>query len=158
MTTEAKLCALEDELKALKQRTPLSIGALQFPSSTPTASFSGMLDNSGMDLVVLRLACKFQRTDGLSGAPLVDFAFLASVTPNYVDYMAGNGVTVTGNDPNASQSYAIKGYEAETGADYVVYYIDVNNSIWPGVTTGTFSADVEAISTVPGTLTITRLI
>lgn len=158
MATEAKLCALEDELKALKQRTPLFIGALQFPGSTPSATFSGTLDNSGMNLVVLRLACKFQRSDGISQAPLVDFAFKSTVSPTYVEYMASVGVTITGNDPNVSQDFAVKGYEAETGEDYVIYYIDVYNSVWPAVLTGTFLATVQAISTAPGTLTITRLI
>lgn len=159
MTVESRLAGLENELKALKQYAPVSIGALQYPDQTPTESYSGNFDTGGVDLVVARLAATFTRSDGSQTTPLVDFAFETSITPTYQDYMRDRGVEITGLDPNEAGEFFVHCYEAGTTDDSVTVFIDVLNAIAPYAgATATLSATVQAISPVNGNLTLVRVI
>ena len=157
--TEAYIMRLESELKALKQTTPISLGALKFPDSTPTSSYSGSVNTASQDYVIARIEAKFTRSDGEQIAPMVDFAFDVSVSPTYTQYMATQGITITGNDPNAMTEFYVRGYEQASGPDYVIFNIDVLNAIAPYAgATATIAVDVQALSPIVGTLTLTRTI
>ena len=150
---------IDNELKALKTATPLNFGALNFPDQTPQETYTGSINTSSQDYVVARIAATFTRSDSEPTTPLVDFAFDMSVSPTYVEYMATQGVTITGNDPNAMHDFFIRGYEAETTNNSVTFYIDIINAIAPYAgATATLTVTVEAISPVEGTLTLTRII
>jgi len=158
MSTEARLTDLENELKALKQTTPVSLGALRFPASVPTADYIGSIDTSSQDYIVARLAATFTRSDGVQITPMVDFAYTVSISPTYQEYMATQGVTITGNDPNVNTEAYMNGFEASTTADSVTFNIDVLNAIAPYAgSTANIIVHVEAISPLEGTLTITRV-
>lgn len=159
MPVENKLVEMENELKALKQTAPVSLGALEFPQSTPTQTYTGSIDTSSQNYVVARIEAKFTRSDGLQIAPMVDFAFDIAVSPTYQEYMASMGIEITGNDPNVMTEFYTTAYEASTSSDSVTYNIDVLNAIAPYAgATATITATVQAISTVNGTLTLTRTI
>lgn len=150
---------IENELKALKASTPLNAGALAFPDQTPTETYTGSVNTASQNYVVARIGATFTRTDGQLTTPLVDFAFDMSVSPTYQQYMATQGITITGNDPNAMIDFFIRGYEASTTNNSVTFYIDALNAIAPYAgSTATLSVTVAALSTVEGTLTLERLI
>lgn len=159
ISVENRLKIVENELRALKRATEPNIGMLKFPSSTPTASYSGSFPTTSQDLVAARLAATFTRTDGGSGAPLVDFAFDTSVSPTQSEYLSTQGITYTGNDTNTNLDEYVQGYEYSITDTSVVFYIDFQNAFayYPGAS-ATLSVTVQALATVPGTLTIERLI
>lgn len=147
-----------NELKALKMRSPMSIGALRFPETTPSQSYQGSINTSSQDLVVARLAASFTRADGETMSPMVDFAFNVSVSPTYTQYMATQGVTITGDDPNVMTEFYVQGYVHSATDGSVTYYIDVLNAIAPYAgSAATINVSVEALSTVEGTLTLERI-
>ena len=159
MSVESRITSLENELKALKQTAPVSMGALRFPASAPTATYTGSIDTSSQNYVVARIEATFTRSDGLQVAPLVDFAFDISVSPTYQEYMASINVVISGDDPNVQEEFYVTSYEASTGNDSVTYNIDVLNAIAPYAgSAATITTTVQAISTVEGTLTLTRTI
>lgn len=157
--TQKIINRIDNELKAIKGSTPLNAGALAFPEQTPTQSYTASINTSSQDYVVARLAATFTRTDGQLTTPLVDFAYDLTVSPTYVQYMATQGVTITGNDPNAMVDFFIRGYEAATTENSVTFYIDALNAIAPYAgSSATLTVTVAALSTVEGNLTIERLI
>lgn len=159
MTVESRLVKIENELKALKQTTPVSVGALQFPESAPLQTYTGSIDTSSQNYVIARIEATFTRSDGLQITPMVDFAFDIGVSPTYQQYMQSINVTITGNDPNVMTEFYVVAYEASTGFDSVTYYIDVLNAIAPYAgATAILTTTVQAVSTVAGTLTLTRTI
>ena len=150
---------IDNELKALKTATPLNFGALNFPDQTPQETYTGSINTSSQDYVVARIAATFTRSDSEPTTPLVDFAFDMSVSPTYVQYMASQGITITGNDPNAMVDFFVRGYEAATTDDSVTFYIDVLNAIAPYAgASASITVTVDAISPVEGTLTLARVI
>lgn len=156
---QALIRTIKDELQALKVATPLNLGQLKFPDQTPTASYSGSINTSGQDAVVARIVATFTRSDGETTTPLVDFAFNYSISPAYQEYMATQGITITGNDPNVQSEFFIRGYENATTDDSVSFNIDVLNAAAGFVgQTATLGLNVQAISTVKGTLTLRRTI
>lgn len=150
---------IRNELRALKASSPLSLGALKFPDQTPTATYNGSVDTTTQDYVAARVAATFTRTDGETSTPLVDFAFDYTLDPNYVGAMATQGVTISGNDPNAQSEVYVRGYVAETTATSVTYYIDVLNAVVGlALSSVALELDVQAVSTVNGELEIERII
>lgn len=159
MSVESRLVEIEEETKALKQSTPVNLGALKFPASTPTKTYTGSIDTTGQNYVVARISATFRRSDGQQIPPLVDFAFDIKVSPTYQQYMASVGVTITGNDPNVMTEFYTTAYEADASGDAVTYNIDVLNAIVPFAgNSASITATVQAISTVEGTLTLQRTI
>lgn len=159
MNTEARLIAMENELRALKQTAPMAIGMLQYPDTNPTASYSGTVDTTGAGTVLARIEATFTRSDGLQITPMVDFAFDFSVSPTYTENRLTIGLQVTGDDPNCNVEGYIAQYEAKTTQDSVTFNVDVLDVIAP-YTSGTATIDlqVQAISPVAGTLTLMRTI
>lgn len=158
-TVQIQVKRLENELHALKAATPLNLGALQFPDQTPSGQKTISINTASQDYVVARIAATFTRSDDELTTPLVDFAYDLSVSPSYVEYMATQGVTITGNDPNAMVDFFIRGYEASTTDNSVTFYIDALNAIAPYAgATASLTVIVQALSPVEGTLTLERLI
>lgn len=150
---------IKDELQALKVATPLNLGQLKFPDQAPTASYSGSIDTSGQDYVIARIVATFTRSDGATTTPLVDFAFNYTISPTYQEFMASQGITITGNDPNVQSEFFIRGYENSTTDNSVTFNIDILNAAAGFVgQSATLGVTVEAISTVQGNLTIRRTI
>lgn len=158
-STQKLIARIKNELSALKAASPLNVGALRFPDQTPTQSYSGTIDTTGQDYVVARLEATFRRSDGQAITPFVDFAFDYSVSPTYQEYMATQGITITGSDPNVAAEFYVLGYVADTSSDSVVYYVDVLNAVagFAGSQIA-LNATIQAISTVEGTLTLRRTI
>lgn len=148
---------IKNELQALKVVTPLNIGQLKFPDQVPTATYTGTIDTSGQEYVVARIVATFTRLDEATTPPLVDFAFDYSINPTYQQYMASQGITITGNDPNVQSEFFIRGYENTTTDNSVSFNIDVLNAVagYAGQNID-ISLDVQAISTVAGELTLER--
>lgn len=150
---------IKNELRALKVASPLNVGTLNFPEQAPSVSYSGTIDTTGQSFIVARLAVTFTRTDGQAIPPFVDFAFDYGVSPTYQEYMASQGVQITGNDPNVSSEFYILGYLEDAENSSATYYIDVTNAI-AGFASSSISlnVNVQALSTVEGTLTLQRII
>lgn len=157
MSVESRITAMENELKALKRTMPLSMGALRYPANTPTASYSGTIDTTNPGDVLARLTVTFTRTDGVAITPMVDFAVSSELHPTYTEFRINQGLEITGNDPNAGNSDDC--YVAATTPTSVIMYIDVS-PYYATFTLGTATMDVQvqAISTVEGTLSIERTI
>lgn len=156
---QALIRKIKNELQALKASTPLNIGQLKFPEQTPNANYSGSIDTSSQDYVVARVVATFTRSDDRTTTPLVDFPFNYSISPTYQEYMASQGITITGNDPNVQSEFFIRGYENKTTNNSVEFNIDVLNAAAGFVgQTATLTLNVQAISTVEGTLTLRRVI
>lgn len=158
MSVESITSAIKNELQALKTASPLSIGALRFPSQTPTQTYSGSIDTQQQQLVVGRFVATFTRTDGATFAPYVDFGFSASISPTQAESMAQQGMTVTGNDLTPYEDIFINGYVSSTSTNSVSFTIDVKNAVQPYANPVTINLTVQAYSTVSGTLTLTRTI
>ena len=156
---ERLIASIQNELRALKASSPLSLGALKFPDQTPTAPYSGHVDTTTQNYVAARIAATFTRTDGETSTPLVDFAFDYTLSPNYVGAMATQGVTISGNDPNTPSEIYVRGYVAATTATSVTYYIDILNAVVGlALSSVGLGLNVQAISTVNGALELERLI
>lgn len=158
MSVESRLVAMENELKALKQTMPLSMGALKYPDNTPTASYSGSIDTTVQREVLARISATFTRTDGLAITPMVDFAYSSELHPTLTEFRVTQGLQITGNDPNVDSVDYVKCYEADVNGPSVTVYIDVSDD-YASFTSGTatISVQVQAISTVEGSLSIARV-
>ena len=158
MSVENIVSTIKNELQALKTASPLSIGALRFPSTTPTQTYSGNLDTSLQQLVIGRFVATFTRSDSGTAAPYVDFGFSASISPTQAESMAQQGTTITGNDLTPYEDVFINGYVSATSTNSVSFTIDVKNAVQPYANPVTINLTVQAYSTVSGTLTLTRTI
>ena len=160
MNVQTQINRIQNELKALKATSPLNIGALEFPDHAPTASYSGTMADVGIsaDYVVASFEATFTRSDGVPNTPFVDFAFNVELHPNYVEEMAEQGVAITGNDPNAENGDPfVHGQISESGSNYVKFLIEVVSGAFTYAhQTATVALTVQALSTVEGTLTLTR--
>lgn len=159
---EQRLIRLRNELKAQKVASELAYSSILWPANTPQQSWTGTITfPQSPQNVIARLRVRFTRTDGVSGAPFVDFAQNVTYTPTYYDYSVSQGWTVTGNDINYVDDQAYTGYIAAAGSNYVDYYVDFLRDLESNYFTLNsvqVTLNVEAISMVEGSLTITRLI
>lgn len=159
MTIQNQIRKLEEEIKAQKASFAPSLGQLQYPDSTPTASYTGSVDTASQDLVIARLEATFERTDGKTSTPLVDFGFEAHVTPDRPTALRDLGITITGNDLTSYEEIYIGGYVTATTPTTVTFTINVLNAVQPvGPSPKTLTVSVAAYSTVKGTLTMERVI
>jgi len=154
ISVQNRLVKVENELKAQKTASELAYSSILFPENTPSATILGTIDFSVQSTA--RISATFQRRDGKSEIPFVDFAVDIDVE-DYADWVESIGGTVSGRDPhNADRLHYI--YCASVGNGAVEYYIDVIPlSNYGGLPVG-FSATVEAISSVEGTLTLERIV
>lgn len=155
---QARLRKIEEEIKAQKAYFSPSLGALQFPETAPSASYSGSLNTTGQDLIVASFLATFTRKDSVQVPPLVDFAFDAHTTPTFAQDWASQGYTMSGHDLTANEDVFINGYVISTGTNSVTFQIDVKNGVtlYP-TSSGSISLQVQAYSMVEGTLTLTRI-
>lgn len=163
LNIERRLIAIENELQAQKVATELNYGQLTLPSATPTASWSGAVTNNGGNTNFAALwVLTFTRTDGVEKAPLVDFCWDFSLGKwNYQDLIDGTSITaVTGPDRRADDEVKWQEGVYGVGANFVKWYVGINASTWFYMSSNgtTVSLTTEAVSMVPGTLTIARVI
>lgn len=159
MSVQNLICQIKNELQALKISSPLSVGALAFPSSTPTQTYSGTIDTSLQQLIIASFEATFTRTDSGSFPPYVDFGFSASVSPTQQQSLAEQGITLSGDDITAYEDVFINGYVSSTTNNSVTFTIDVKNAVQPyGAANKTLDLTVQAYSTISGNLTLTRTI
>ena len=159
-----RLVKIRNEIKAQKVARELAYSQLLMPDNTPTKTYSGYIPvgTTAQNGTVARCRVRFTRIDGINSTPFVDFPFDLKFSPNYVQFEASQGVTITGDDTEYVDEQCFVGYIAEAGTNYIDFYIDVTDTLlmvfdpnFPGIT---FSFTVEAVSTAPGTIDITRLI
>lgn len=160
-SVQARIIAIRNKLRAQKVSTSLNYGSLSRPDLTPTAEISSVISQSDhiMDrMLYARFLARFTRTDGIRQTPYVDFAFGYSVEPNLRAQNEALGTTMTGRDVEAWYEICLNGHVAETGTNYVVFAIDVNNNWYTLTNDGaaTLNLMVEAISSVAGSLTLER--
>lgn len=159
MSTEQRLTTLEQEVRALKSYFAPVLGQLRYPNSAPTQSYHGTIDTSSQNLIIAKFEATFTRDDGLTESPLVDFSYSAHVSPTYADYLASIGVTMTGNDLTAYEDFYINGYTSSVGPGTITFVVEVQNAVAPwGNANKNFDLDVQAVSTVKGSLTLTRTV
>ena len=159
---QQRMVRARNEIRAQKVATELAYSSILFPENTPRATWSGTISFPWTaDNVIARLRVRFTRSDGMEGAPYVDFAQNVTFSPTYLDYSASVGWTVTGNDTGYVDDQEYTGYVSATGSNYVDYYIDFLRDLeinYNTLNSVQASVTVEAISMVDGTLTITKVV
>lgn len=142
MKISTRIKKLSDEIKALKSAQPINAGNLAQSAKTESLSFTVRTDEywSGS-----KIRCIFEatyvRTDDILKPPLVQFAYSLNPDMN------------TESDSSAGIPFAI-------GTDSVTYRIILATNWWPfySSTVGTSTLTCTAYSTVPGTLTLRRVV
>lgn len=160
-----QLVAIRNEQRAQKVASTLNYGALVKPNTAPTQSWNGNVSNrlDGND-VNSRWVATFTRTDGVNKAPFVDFAWVYTLDKYQYDDMiaVGSYTSVSGRDKHATDELKLRDGLFEVGQNYVKWKIDIpgNNGSWFYVSSdGTgVHLTVQAISMVPGTLTLERVV
>lgn len=161
--TTKRLLAVQGEQRAQKMASALNYGQLVKPSNAPEQTWSGNVQNA-VDVasgVNARWIAKFTRTDGVELAPYVMFPYDYTLARYmYDDYIAEGFITgVSGRDKHAVDEYNFFDELYEIGPDYVSWKIEVDNQYFYYDTNGTtVNLTVQAITMVPGTLTLTRVI
>lgn len=158
---QSRIIACNNELKAQKVAQELAYSSILWPDNTPTEIWTGSVALQLSGSIVARFLVRFRRTDGVSGAPFVDFAQIVKFTPTYKAYTQSLGWTVTGNDLSYVDDQNYTGYFVGTGADYVDYYIDFTRDLianYYTLNSINIEIEVQAIAMVQGNLTITRLV
>ena len=158
---QRRLVAIRNELKAQKVAGELAYSQLLLPENAPSVSYSGTVAELSSTYTYARCRVRFTRSDGVNETPVVDFAYNFQFSPNYVEYMATQEVTITGDDTGDTDETCYAGYVAGAGSNYVDFYVDIPADIsmtFYGFTSLNFSFTVQAIAMVSGTLTVERLI
>lgn len=171
-TTQMRIVKLRNEIRAQKQASELAWGQLAFPEDTPVATFNGPIDLSapiraGTEILTCRFVARFTRTDGQTGAPLVQFAFDFNVSPTTIEIERQRGATVTTTSDEQLYWRGISAHVLNSGDDWVEYEISFDDATgyWLmtsraydilGVQNVNLELNVYAISPVVGTLTLER--
>lgn len=158
---QSKLVRLRNELKAMKAASELAYSTMLMPENAPTASISGTIDFSTPTAVWARLVVTFTRTDGKTDTPYVDITTAATGDTFTAWVRRQTNGSVTGRDPEWATSRLFMTYAHAASDGSVEFYLDATDSgVWlpDGNNRANFSVSVSAISAVPGTLTIARLI
>ena len=143
--------------------SPLNYGQLVKPASAPVQTWTGNVQNA-VDInsgVNARWIATFTRTDGVSLTPYVMFPYDYSLARGmYDDYLAAGMISgVSGRDKRAVDEYNFFDELYEVGTNYVKWKIEVDNQYFYYASDGTtVSLTVQAISMVPGTLTLQKVI
>lgn len=161
-----QLVAIENEQRAQKVATTLNYGALVRPANAPSQSWNGNVSNRIDDATGLdaRWIATFTRTDGVNKTPFVDFPWTYTLDKYQYDDMiaVGSYQSVSGRDTHANDELKVTDGLYEIGQNYVKWKIEIlgNNGTWFYVSSdGTgIHLTVQAISMVPGTLTLERAV
>ncbi len=156
-----QLIAIENEQRAQKVATKLNFGQLVLPDTIPSQSYSGFVAETSNDIAA-RFIATFTRTDQVQSPPLVDFPWeYSQALGQYQDQINGGVISnATGRDKKATDEYNLSDGIYEIGSNYVSWFIEISSSSWFFWSTNgsNVSLNVQAISLVPGTLTLTRAI
>lgn len=160
---EKRLVKIRNEIKAQKVARELAYSQLLMPENTPTINYSGTVAYQGQERfdTLARCRVRFTRTDDGEGAPFVNFPFSFNFVPNYADFIREQGLNMTGDDIEFVDEQCYVGYIAEEGSNYVDFYIDITTEVifnFEPFTSLDFNFTVEAISNVPGELTVERIL
>lgn len=164
---ENRIVKLRNELNAQKQASPLSWGQLALPENTPSVTINESLDiTAPLDGAnIAKFIATFTRTDGQSGAPLVDFAYDYKTSPTGIEIYRQHGATITATSEESlyqgdgsnivdisdnSVSFEILIWQTDYLGTTSNFYYDY------GVKAVDLELTVNAISPVPGTLTVER--
>lgn len=158
-----RLNKIRNEQRAQKVASTLNYGNLILPSSTPSASYSGTVTNT-VDTatgVNARWIATFTRSDGIVKTPQVDFPWDYTLDRGYYDDQLASGwvTSATGRDKRAIDELPFKEGMYELGSNYVKWRIDIAGSWFYVATNGTgVHLTAQAVSMVPGTLTLVRVV
>lgn len=160
---ERRMVALRNELKAMKVSSGLAFSSLLLPENTPTLDYDGTATISGSDYSspVARIRFRFARNDGLIDPPMINFAFSASFSPSYKNFVESHGFTISGPDLDYFDWVCVSGYIAGIGDGYIDYYVDFKGVIryyFFSINSISFRITCQAISNVTGDFVVERLI
>lgn len=163
---EHRLVQIRNEMYAQKAYSKLNYGALSNAINTPTANWSGWVNNneSVIDSVAASFIVRFTRTDGVKIPPLVDFAYDFVQSKYAVQDMLdtpteqGRISAIEIVDRYALDEFYYSGKIIESGENYVNFRIDISSLFHIISQNGAnISITVEAISPVEGVITIERV-
>lgn len=166
MNVEARLVAIDNEQRAQKVAHALNYGSLASSEAASTAQWSGNVGNavSATDSnVIARWVATFTRTDGIERTPMVDFAY-DYVLGRYIvdDAMAGGSYSsITARDRHSDDEGAWNDGLWVVGENSVSWKIEIvgahGNWFYQNSDGTSVNLAVQAISPVPGTLTLARV-
>lgn len=140
MRTSTKVKQLSNEVKSLKSAQPINVGNLTQSAETESLTFTVQSDYywSGAKIKCI-FEATYTRSDGIEKPPLVQFAY--SLNPDDIHHNSSAGIPIS------------------VGTDSVTYRIILSTNWWPFIgTVGTSTLTCVAYSTVPGTLTLARIV
>lgn len=146
VNVQKRLVKVRNNLRAFKIAAQLNYGALSKPSEVPTASLDDTISGwyapheTGAGFIWNRYLATFTRTDGVNMTPFVDFSF---------DWIIGGGGVATERAFNHSI------YSVSDGS--VTYAIELNDYCYTSTGSLTLSLIVQAVSSVAGNLTISKV-
>lgn len=168
---ENRLVKLRDELQSIKQAPTLGYPKTLKPENTPERSQSATITHRGSASgVMAEWRARYTRTDGINKPPLVDFPYSVSFSPTYASYQRD----VLGHSGADNSGYVERqcydGFVSGSGQDYIDFSIVINNRLvdyyaYPEPTEDEPNPEpvevrvnviVQAVATVPGTLTLER--
>lgn len=157
--TSRRLLAIQDEQRAQKASTVLNYGQLNMPDSIPQATWYGYVAATSADLAASWVA-KFTRSDGVGQPPYVEFPWTFNLEQWFYDDPAfvGPGKSVTGRDKRAVDEHKFNDGAYEIGTNFTSWRIDIDSRRWPYSSGTNVTITIQAISMVPGTLTLTRVV
>lgn len=161
MDVQNKVTQLRNEVKAQKVFSGLTYSQLLLPENTPTQSYSGNIDLSRSGEPIARVRFRFTRSDGLTDAPMINFAYSSSISPTYQSFAGSYGFVFSANDLSYIDTTQVAGYIGEIGDGYVDFYVDFDSylkSMFFSRNSISISVSCQAIANVFGTLTVDRVI
>lgn len=158
-----RLLSIQNEQRAQKVATSLNYGQLKLPENTPSASWSGRVRNliNMAEGVNARWVATFTRSDGVVSPPLVSFPYDYSLERYFYDDLIASGqlTGVTSRDKRANDEYNFFDSLLEVGSNYVKWKIEISGQWYYEASDGTIvNLSVQAVSMVPGTLTLERAV
>lgn len=153
-----QLVRIENEQRAQKSATKLNFGQLVKPGTSPTATYSGFVNNQASNPPVATWVATFTRSDGVTAPPFVQFQYdYALGLYSNDDAVASGATSVTGRDRHAVDEWKFSDGVHEVGTNYVKWRIEIGNG-WSYTSASGSNVDltVKAVSIVPGTLSLTR--
>ena len=157
---QQKIVELRNELKAQKVFSGLTYSQLLLPANTPQQSYNDTVSLSGSGLVA-RIRFRFTRSDGLVDAPMINFAYTASISPTYKSFAESYGFSFSADDLSYIETSRTSGYIYDLGDGYVDFVVDFNSSlrtIFFSLNSLSISVTCQAIANVQGTLSVERII
>lgn len=154
-STQQRLVRLRNELQAIKVGSKLTYNSVLFPSNVPEQSWSGTVVIDPSNPIAAAFLAIFTRSDDLEITPLVDFTFDYD-GPTTADWVRQQGGTASGRDLKAELDDWVNCYIVNTTDKAVSYKIEFLTG-WPDSNIN-LSLTVRAISPVPGTLKLERVL